>query len=408
MEPSGTRGLAVLLHAVFFILGIATVLIGQVLPILAAGFALNDLQAGYFFPAQFSGSILGTVISSWFGRRDRFVAAAVLGCVAMAAGVTAMSSTSFAGCLAGFMVNGIGVGLTLPSINLLVLEMNPGRGAPALSLLNFCWGLGAIVCKPFVDITSTRTSIFVTTLLLAVPLLIGAAMIGLLPKRDDGPAPSVEVEAPEPPPAAIWATSLAWTIAFFSFVHVGFESGIGGWLTTYADRLHGEPLVQLLSPTFLYFLFFVIGRGVATVLFRFLSENSVLFLDLILMLIGMLIILTAGNLTWLGVGAAVSGFGASSVFPTNLSRFSHAFGPAATRRATPLFVSGTLGAAAITWLIGFVSNQAGSLNSAMFALLGCVVLLLLLQVLLALKHGGPATVSATSNIPENPRRDRPA
>lgn len=232
-------------------------------------------------------------------------------------------------------------------------------------------------------------------------------MIGLLPKRDERPPTSVEVKNPEPP-AAIWVTSLAWTIAFFNFVHVGFESGIGGWLTSYADRLHGEPVVQLLSPTFLYFLFFVIGRGVAPVLFRFLSENSVLFLDLILMLIGMLIILTAGNLTWLGVGAAVSGFGASSVFPTNLSRFTHAFGPTATRRATPLFVSGTLGAAAVTWLIGFVSNQAGSLNSGMFALLGCVVVLLLLQVLLAARHGRPATVSATSNTPENRRRDRPS
>lgn len=385
METVKNKELSALLHIVFFVSGITTVLIGQVLPILAAAFALNDQQSAYFFPAQFSGSITGTLMTTWFGRRNRFVLAAILGCVAMAAGVTMMSLASFEGCLAGFFVNGIGVGLTLPSINMLVLEMNPTRGASALSILNFCWGIGAIVCKPFVDLTSTRSSIFLTTLLLAVPLLMAAALIAFLPRPDERPTARIEADNQNVRPVAIWATRLAWTIALFNFVHVGFESGIGGWLTTYADRLHGEPVVQLFSPTFLYFLFFVLGRGVAPLFFRYLSENKVLFLDLILMLAGMLIILTAGNLIWLGIGSAISGFGASSVFPTNLSRFTNTFGPTATRRATPLFVCGTLGATAVTWLIGFVSNQAGSLNLAMFALLACVVLLLVLQVFLALR-----------------------
>ncbi|NOT46961.1 MAG: MFS transporter [Acidobacteria bacterium] len=385
MESSKNRGLEVLLHVVFFISGTTTVLIGQVLPILSTGFGLNDLQAGYFFPAQFGGSILGTLTTNWFGKRNNFVLAAVLGCVLMAAGVTAMTLSSFAGCLAGFFVNGLGVGLTLPSINMLILEMNPRRSASALSILNFCWGLGAIVCKPFVDATSTRTSILLTSLFLAVPLLIGASLIRLLPRESHLPAPTAEIRAPDIKPVAIWATGLAWTIAFFNFVHVGFESGMGGWMTTYADRVHGEPVTTLFSPTFLFFLFFVAGRGVAPVFLRYLDENKVLFLDLITMLIGMLIILMAGNLVWLSIGASITGFGTSSVFPTNLSRFTRTFGPSATRRATPLFICGTLGATAVTWVIGFVSNQAGSLNSAMFALLVCVILLLVLQIVLTLR-----------------------
>lgn len=385
MESSPNRAIAALLHFVFFISGITTVMIGQVLPILAAKFELNDLQSGYFFPAQFGGSILGTLATSWFGKRNNFVLAAVLGCGAMAVGVTAMSLSSFTGCLAGFFVNGLGIGLTLPSINMLILEMNPLRSASALSILNFCWGVGAIVCKPFVDATSTRTSIFLTSLLLAIPLLIGASLIRFFPRERHIPSSSPELAVTGIKPVAIWTTGLAWTIALFNFVHVGFESGMGGWLTTYADRIEGSAVVTLFSPTFLYFLFFVIGRGVAPVFFRYLSENKVLFLDLFLMLAGMLIVLTAVNLIWLGIGAAISGFGASSVFPTNLSRFTNTFGPTATRRATPLFICGTLGATAVTWLIGFVSNQAGSLNSAMVALLACVVLLLVLQVVLALR-----------------------
>lgn len=376
--------LAILLHALFFVSGISTVLIGQVLPILAAGFALNDLQSSYFFPAQFGGSMLGTLASNWFGRRNRFVLAAAIGCILMAAGMTMMNLVSFEGCLAGFFVNGLGIGLTLPSVNLLVLEMYSHRGASALSFLNFCWGAGAILCKPFVDATSTKGSIFITTLILTVPLVVGAALIVLLPRQPEASAAAARPGEPGSPRAPIWTTALAWTIALFNFVHVGFESGIGGWLTTYAGRVQGEEVAHLFSPTFLYFLFFVAGRGVAPLYFRFMSENQVLFLDIGLMLLGMLIILFANDLAWLGVGAAISGFGASSVFPTNLSRFTRTFGPTATRRATPLFISGTIGAAGVTWLIGFVSNQADSLRMGMFTLLGCVVIVGVIQIFLAL------------------------
>jgi fucose permease len=385
MHPPEKRHLLILLHIVFFVSGISTVLIGQVLPILSAGFALNDLQSGYFFPAQFAGSILGTLASNRFGRRNRFLLATVIGCIAMATGTTAMNLASFEGCLAGFFINGLGIGLTLPSINLVVLEMNPQRGASALSVLNFCWGAGAILCKPFVDATATTGSIFVTTLFLAVPLWTGAALLALLPHKTEAPPETDTSHLPQADRAAIWTTALAWTIAFFNLIHVGFESGIGGWLTTYADRVHGGPVVQLFSPTFLYFLFFVAGRGIAPVYFRFMNENQVLFFDIAFMLTGMLIMLFAGSLLWLGIGAAVSGFGASSVFPTNLSRFTRTFGPSATRRATPLFVCGTLGAAAVTWLIGFVSNEANSLRAGMFVLLACVSAVFAIQAILALR-----------------------
>jgi fucose permease len=127
----------------------------------------------------------------------------------------------------------------------------------------------------------------------------------------------------------------------------------------------------------------VIGRGIAPAFFRYLTENQVLFLDLVLMLAGMLIMLSAGSLWWLGAGAALSGFGTSSVFPTNISRFTNSFGPTATRRAVPLFICGTLGGATVTWMIGFVSDQAGNLRAGMFALIACVAVLLVIQVFLS-------------------------
>lgn len=382
----GNRGLKLLLHIIFFLSGITTVLIGQVLPILSNKFKLNDLEAGFFFPAQFAGSLIGTFFTNRFGRRGKLVQASVFGSVLMVIGILMMNLDSFAACLTGFFVNGLGIGLTLPSINILILEINPFRSASALSVLNFYWGVGAIVSKPFVDLTAGPTSIFVTTLILAIPLLIAALILGIMPQKEEqkvGAATDDLYSSGVP----IWSTPIAWAIAFFNFIHVGFESGMGGWLTTYTDRLEGEAILYLLSPTFLYFLFFVVGRGIAPLFFRLLSENNMLLFSLLTIMLGLGITLTAESVLWLSVGAAVSGLGTSSIFPTNVSRFSKIFGPEAMRRAMPLFISGTLGATVVTWLIGFISNQTGDLRSGMFVLAVSALFLLVLQIVLMISTG---------------------
>lgn len=381
-QPTTNRFLRITLHVVFFLSGIVTVLIGQLLPILASHFSLNDLQVSYFFPAQFAGSLFGTYLTSRFARQNNFLAATIFGGVLMAGGILLMNVDVFSVCLIGFLINGLGIGMTLPSINMLVLEMNPDRPAAALSVLNFCWGLGAIVCKPFVDLWSTTDNIGLTTFVLAGPLLLFAFLL-LMAAGEKKIKESKTSAADGREPIPIWTMPIAWMIALFNFIHVGFESGVGGWLTTYTGRLDGQPLVHWISPTLLYFSFFVIGRGFAPALFRFLNENKMLMLGLLIVLVGMILTLSASTVIALSLGSAVAGFGTSWIFPTNVARFSKTFGPAATRRATPLFICGTLGAASSTWLIGFISNQTGSLHSGMYILIVCVLLLIVLQIALA-------------------------
>jgi fucose permease len=120
-----TNKLKYLLYFGFLLSGISTVLIGQVLPVFSLKFKLNDLQLGYFFPTQFSGSLLGTFAVNFLSRRYGFVLPSVIGCISMACGVFLMSFDSFYLCLGGLFLNGFGIGLTLPSINMLIIEMNP-------------------------------------------------------------------------------------------------------------------------------------------------------------------------------------------------------------------------------------------------------------------------------------------
>ena len=381
-----TRRLDALLHFVFLLSGLATVLIGQVLPALSGKFELNDLQSGYFFPAQFLGSLTGTLMTNWFGRGGKLVLASAIGSALMAAGMLMLNLGSYELVLAGFTVNGLGLGLTLPAINVLTLERNPENSAAALTFLNFFWGVGAIVCKPFVDLTVRGEALLVTTGILAAPLAIAAVVLLLAP-----PKPEARVERPAEGEASltpIWSTPMAWGIAAFNFIHVGFESGMGGWLTTYTNRVEGGTSTNLISPTFLFFLFFVLGRGIAPFFFRFLDENRMLLASLLTILIGLAVALTADELLQLSIGASLAGLGTSSVFPTNVSRFSKTFGSYAMRRATPLFIAGTSGATVVTWLIGFLSNRTGSLHSGMLVLLVSIAMLVGLQILLSSRGAG--------------------
>lgn len=384
MQPAPdakAKALTILLHAVFFFSGIATVIIGQVLPYVATRFQLDDLQLGYLFPAQFLGSISGTVMTNWLGRQGRLIPASAVGGLLMAVGIAMLNLGSYELVLAAFLVNGLGIGLTLPAINVLILERNPERSGSALNFLNFFWGLGAIVSKPLTDFTAQGTSLVITTFCLSIPLVVLSIAIFLLPTPSEARVrpKSESTEALTP----IWTNPLAWAITLFAFIHVGFESGIGGWLTTYSERVEGPTTTRLITPTFLFFLFFIIGRGIAPAFFRYLDENKVIFISLLVILSGLALILTASETIQLGLGGALCGIGTSSVFPTNVSRFSKAFGSEAMRRATPLFLAGTLGATTVTWLIGFLSQRLGDLRPGMYVLAVSILLLIVLQTALA-------------------------
>jgi fucose permease len=136
----------------------------------------------------------------------------------------------------------------------------------------------------------------------------------------------------------------------------------------------------------LFFLFFVIGRGTAPIFVRFLSTNAMLLASLFVILGGLVITISAGTINGVALGSAITGFGTSTVFPTNVSRFSQTFGAGAMRRAMPLFICGTLGSMVVTWLIGYVSDATGNLRSGMAVLALSIVVLIFVQIILSLRR----------------------
>ena len=377
IRPGGN--LMILLCAGFILTGILTVLLGQILPILSTRLNLNDQELGYLFVGQFAGSLAGTLCYGRLLGKLGYLKSLFGGFCLMAFGCAGLNSDSWFWCEAAVSTYGIGIGLTIPAINMLVVELDPERSASALNTVNFFWGIGAILSKPFVDHIGTPISVAVPTMVLSVMFLTIGLFIVFSNYRESARSSDESLGFTIP----IWTTKTAWFIAIFNFVHIGIESSVGGWITTYQGRLMRVESSGWISAALVYFTFLVAGRGIAPIFFRRFSENTVLVTSLIVMTSGILLIMVTESFTFLLVGSAVLGLGCSSVFPTNMSRFTKIFGSNATQQAMPIFVLGSLGGALVTWLVGLISSTFNSLRAGFLIILLSCILLIVLQVILA-------------------------
>jgi fucose permease len=378
-NPNGFSSLKILLHFSFFIVGIVTVLLGQILPILAVNLALNDEQSGFFFTAQFGGSIIGTVATAFLIRRFGFVKTLGLAFLLFIVGLCGINFGGLDISRASVFIYGIGVGLAIPSTLMLTAALNPVKTTSALNLMSFVWGLGAIASQPFVSFLGKGKFVFPTLLLAAIS--VGFAIVYLISFKNVAVSGN-DLASESNAPTAIWSNPKSWLIVAFGFCDVGIESGISGWLTSYTFRSDLPTEISWLSATPIFFAFFVLGRGIAAVVARFLSNNQIIWTSLIITLTGTILLIFSSGWQTIFFSAAILGLGLAAVFPTNMSRFTETFGASANEKTVPLFVMGSVGSIVITFLIGYVSNQYdNSLKAGLGVLLGAAVILLILQFL---------------------------
>src|SRR5712664_2960034 len=169
-ESEGHRNLLVLLFAGFVLSGIATTIIGPMLPIFIRRWSLDDGQAGLFSTIQFlpalGGNLPTSAIATWWGYRP----ALVLGYALMGGGLASLDANTHDVALAATAAFGLGYGLITPGTNLFVAELGGAKSASLLNQLNFAWGAGAMACSPLIALALKRNGLAV--------LLAGTAVFG--------------------------------------------------------------------------------------------------------------------------------------------------------------------------------------------------------------------------------------
>ena len=350
-----------LVHAAFVLTGVMTTLLGPMLPLFAAQWTLSDSQAGYLFTAQFATSILGVALSSVLVHRYGYRLTLVFGLGFMAMGAGMLARASWIVGLVSVCVYGFGLGLTIPTANLLIAELHPDRRATALNLLNFSWGIGAVGC-PFVVAAlqrSQRTSLLL--LGMAVFLALLAISLGSIRMPVDTKANSPKVAISEAK-IKIWKNRFVPVLGALFFIYVGTESSIGGWVASYARRIDtGSGTFWALTPSF-FWGSLLLGRALAPLILRHVRETTLASAGLVLASLGVFILLLANTMGLVVAGTSLAGLGLASVFPINIAMLSQWFGEMASRIGGVMFALSSLGGATAPWLVGALSSRFGSLR----------------------------------------------
>ena len=384
------RALA-LVHAAFVLNGIVVTMLGPLIPILSAHWAISDADAGSLFTAQFTGSTLGVGLSSFLLPRRGFRAVLALGLFWMALGVAALSAAKWPSGLAAVFFYGIGFGIVIPTCNLLISKMYPDGEASALSLLNMSWGIGAILGPISIAALVRVQQVAAFYWILAAMLIACAVGVSLSTIQADSTSTRKEKES-DTSTSTEWQWKLAIVLAGLFFVYVGSENAFSGWLAAYAKRISGADSMWAMTPSF-FWVTLVGGRGLAPIALRRFSDRTVAYAGLILASIGTAALLASHHLWTSMLSALLAGLGFAPVYPIIISLLARRYGDQAQRVAGFMFALAGMGGAVLPWVVGVIADRYGSLRLGLVVPLAGSLMMLLLQWLEAKSSDRASNIS---------------
>lgn len=347
-------------NATFVPIGIVTVLLGPLLPILSARWSLNYLQAGSLFTAQFLGSTVAVGLSGVIASRWGFRVAINTGLLVMALGVGSLPfSSRFMGliCISCY---GIGLGLAIPAANLLVASVNAERRSAALSLLNFWWSLGAVACPFIVAAAAKINQIQLFLVVVAGFLLLAFLGIAVLPSFDQPSSVRDDQRSGDAP--VNWNWRLLFVLSALFFLYVGAENAFGGWIASYAKSIGASsPDLWVTTPSFFYAALMT-GRWLVPRILRKTDEIKTARAGLFVAFIGMAGLVFSRTIPLVVSSVSVAGLGLAAVYPITISRLSQEFGTAASRVGSVMFTMANLGGAFLPWIVGYSSHKFNDLR----------------------------------------------
>ncbi len=372
--PTFAGSLTLASYISFVPIGIATVLLGPMLPVLSERWSMNYSQAGALFAVQYVSSTVAVAFSGVLVSRYGFRFPIKTGLLLMAAGLALLMTGPKQLALICIGAYGAGLGLAVPAGNLLVAELNPNRRSATLSCLNFYWSAGAVTC-PF--LVAYAAKIHQVPLLLACvsgfSLLVALAFAVL-------PAPIFELaktpgKVKTTVPAIQRKLNMFFILAALFFLYVGTENAFGGWVASFAKSLGNlTPVMALLTPSFFYAAL-TFGRWLAPFLLRNGNEIRLVQIGLVIASLGTAGLMFSRGLTGVAMSACATGLGLSYVYPITISVLSREFGPSSSAIASVMFVLSNVGGGLLPWIAGVLSSHYSTLKAGLFVpLLGCAAM----------------------------------
>jgi FHS family glucose/mannose:H+ symporter-like MFS transporter len=379
------RTAMILLYFSFAITGVLTALPGPLLPILLKAWTLTDAQGGSIIAAQFFASMTGAL----FANRN-LRTSLLLGLVLMAVGTFGLAVLPWP--LLRFAVScyGLGLGMTIPAINLTIAARYVDSRAASLSVLNCIWGVGAISCPALVFVAQKFVS--TRSLLILLSVVLALLFVSMLKAWNQvtwiGAAAKPEIES-----RLRRQLSLQF-LALLFFLYVGAETCVASWINIYAQRLLPLSGILSYSPVACFWAALLIGRSVSPRILSWISEEGLYLISLMSALISLVPILWGHSPIIVVAGAALCGLALAPVFPLLLS---FASGPLLSKPNSGwVFACAGLGGAVLPWATGAIST-AYQLRIALL-IPGAAIIVLLLSGLRLVRNTRPIFLKRQSKL----------
>ena len=344
--------------------GLVTVLLGPILPVISARRSLSDIEGGWLFTAQFSASVVGSVLSSYYPRKS-----VALGMASIAVGLVVLAVGHYQAALVAFALMGAGLGAVVSATNLIFGTEYPERRGSLLTRVNFCWGAGAVLSPELVALAVREQALQPLLLVLALSALFAfAAFLPLLRRGVGDDLTRAVAEAQSSATLREKAQLGVRIFVLFSlilFLYVGAETTIAGWIATYVHRLIGLSVARGSLFVSAFWLALVAGRGLVVVLLRMLPERVVLLAGLAIAMAGVAALLSPDTPGAAFAAVVVAGLGCAPIFPLSVSRMLARTGR--TRHAGWIFAICGWGGAVVPWITGVISQESGGLRAAFLA-----------------------------------------
>jgi fucose permease len=325
-----------------------------------ARWSLTDSEAGAFFAVQFAASLVAGFSSGGVVARvgDRRTVSTGLAC--MAAGVAGIAAGSSTVALVFISLCGVGIGLTVPTTNMLVARTFRSTASAAVSAVNLAWGAGAALWPLAVTFFGAGRP-----LLIALALVLSGGAVFALRTTDRGTLACEDLSPARPrsPKARQWTF-----FAMFFFLYGGSEAAVGGWMTELTHRLNAAAPAAVAAAAFWGGL--TAGRAVVATLVSNDHEALAALTGGLLAILSVSALAVVGDARTAIAAGALAGFGLAPLFPITVAILSRTH---AGHGAGPLISMSAVGGAVLPWLVGFTSTRVASLQAGLFVpLAGCL------------------------------------
>jgi len=356
-----------LMHAIFLLSGLGTMLLGPILPLLSHRWNLTDSHAGLLILAQFTGATIGGATAS-----SKLIRGLMEGIVAAAIGFSLFAAApGLAWALPALAIGGFGVGRATTMVNIIGGARFTANRGSAIARINFTWSLGALL-SPLLAAwlvrvpLQTRLSAF-AVLFFVVGSIFVFQIVNTRPVEASGSA-AAATEVPLP------GRFFAY-FALLLFLYGGLETSLAGWLTTY-DLRYGKTSLVLSEYTMVLLLIgLTSGRALSSWLLLKFRETTLQRAGLALAAALAAALALAHQSGLIAALAVLLGMSLAPVFPATFALLMAHLPPA--RKAGLILAASGIGAAALPWLMGVVSTRTNSLQIALALPVAAAIAMLL-------------------------------